>query len=691
MVLGIKLGYDYSKLDENGLVREGTEIDEKVVLIGCMSGTDEAGSDPYDCSKTTKKGQLGTVDKTFITEGEEGTRIAKVRIREERLPAIGDKMASRSGQKGTIGMVIREADMPFTRNGLRPDLIINPHALPTRMTIGQLVECIIGKACLVNGAHGDCTALTSDDSQLASFGRILSKAGLHSSGNEVLYNGMTGEKIESEIFMRPTYYMRLKHMVKDKVNFRATGPRTQLTRQPVSGRANDGGLRIGEMERDAVISHGATDFLRESMLVRGDQFYMAVCNKTGGIAVYNPEKNLFLSPLADGPVKYADSLDGKTMNVEQITKYGRSFSIVRVPYAFKLFMQELQTMNIRMAIITEDNVDQFDSMNFSKNIDLLTNLDKPSDVIKQIIESQDNEEVRKRNKQIIRGFKQREQQQAEPIMSKAVAESSNFESSNFESSNFESSKLQDIYKPSSEPAYFEGEEAYARDDTNDFLKTRVPGMIYSADVENLPPGYNSQGETLYNEETGENYPFDSAIGHYRDPLTGKIVIRKDFFKSEKFEYGDTVYFINNQTDPWTVVNIVDNNLVLQNTVDNQVKVAGTGEITHHRTAAPAQTFFNPGSPQMSPPGSPQMSPPGSPPAIVFNPNIIISSGPNSKISAPENISQQQPPNPVIESDGSSASSIAELNFDEPQIKKAPESTVTSGAALADGAFIVKKI
>ena len=216
-------------------------------------------------------------------------------------------------------------------------------------------------------------------------------------------------------------------------------------------------------------------------------------------------------------------------------------------------------------------------------------------------------------------------------------------------------------------------------------------MIYSADVENLPPGYNSQGETLYNEETGENYPFDSAIGHYRDPLTGKIVIRKDFFKSEKFEYGDTVYFINNQTDPWTVVNIVDNNLVLQNTVDNQVKVAGTGEITHHRTAAPAQTFFNPGSPQMSPPGSPQMSPPGSPPAIVFNPNIIISSGPNSKISAPENISQQQPPNPVIESDGSSASSIAELNFDEPQIKKAPESTVTSGAALADGAFIVKKI
>ena len=700
-VLGIKLGYDYSKLDESGLVREGIEIDEKVVLIGCMSGTDEAGSDPYDCSKMTKKGQLGTVDKTFITEGEEGTRIAKVRIREERLPAIGDKMASRSGQKGTIGMVIREADMPFTRNGLRPDLIINPHALPTRMTIGQLVECIVGKACLVNGAHGDCTAFTSDDSQLASFGRILSKAGLHSSGNEVLYNGMTGEKIESEIFMGPTYYMRLKHMVKDKVNFRATGPRTQLTRQPVSGRANDGGLRIGEMERDSIISHGATDFLRESMLVRGDQFYMAVCNKTGGIAVYNPEKNLFLSPLADGPVKYADSLDGKTMNIEQITKYGRSFSIVRVPYAFKLFMQELQTMNIRMAIITEDNVDQFDSMNFSKNIDLLTNLGKPSDIIKQIIENKDNEEVQKRNKQLIRGFKRHAKRSEESITpeesmtpeeyiksSKEVAKASTFEPSIFEPlSTFEPSTFDNEYEASPVQEYFENEEAYeayAKDDTNDFFKRRAPGIVYSADVENLPPGYSSHGETLYNEETGENYPFDSTIGHYRDPLTGKVVIRKDSLMTAKFDHGDTVYFINNQTEPWTVVNVVDNNIVVQNTVDNQVKVAGITEITHHRTVAPAPTFFNPGTPLGTPPESPS-------PAIVFNPNIIISSGPNSKISTPENTQQQQQqqqPIPSVESGSSSASSITELNFDKPQIKKAPESFDTT---LAGGSFVVKMV
>lgn len=370
-VIGQKVGYDYSKIDKHGLVKEGTEITDETIIIGMTSNI--PGSDNLmDCSETTKKGQLGIVHKTYITEGEEGTRIAKVKIREERIPAIGDKMASRSGQKGTIGMIIPEQDMPFTKDGLRPDIIINPHAIPTRMTIGQLVECIVGKACLHNGFHGDCTAFNSNGNQISDFQRLLTESGMHSSGNDILYNGMSGEQIESEIFIGPTYYMRLKHMVKDKVNFRARGPMTQLTRQPVSGRANDGGLRIGEMERDSIISHGATEFLKESMLVRGDQYYMAVCNKTGGIAIYNPDKNLFMSPDADGPLRFVDSLDG-TSNVEHITKFGRSFSIVRVPYVFKLFMHELQAINVKMSIITEDNVDQFDNMNFSRNISLLTN------------------------------------------------------------------------------------------------------------------------------------------------------------------------------------------------------------------------------------------------------------------------------------------------------------------------------
>ena len=382
-VIGKKVGYDYSKLDKYGLVKEGTEITDETMIIGMTSnipGKDEL----IDHSESTKKGQLGIVHKVFITDGEEGTRIAKVKIREERIPAIGDKMASRSGQKGTIGMIVPEQDMPFTKDGLRPDIIINPHALPTRMTIGQLVECIVGKACLHHGFHGDCTAFNSNGNQLADFQKLLTQSGMHSSGNDVLYNGMTGDQIESEIFMGPTYYMRLKHMVKDKVNFRARGPMTQLTRQPVSGRANDGGLRIGEMERDSIISHGATEFLKESMLVRGDQYYMAVCNKTGGIAIYNPDRNMFMSPLADGPLKFVDSLDGTKTHIEHVTKFGRSFSVVRIPYVFKLFMQELQAINVKMAVITEDNIDQFDNMNFSKNISLLTNGKTMQEIVEEV-------------------------------------------------------------------------------------------------------------------------------------------------------------------------------------------------------------------------------------------------------------------------------------------------------------------
>jgi hypothetical protein len=324
-----------------------------------------------DMSKTPKKGQLGIVDKTFITDSEEGKRIAKVRVREVRIPNIGDKMASRSGQKGTIGLVVPEQDMPFTKDGIRPDLIINPHALPSRMTIGQLVECIIGKAAAQYGGFSDCTAFINKGSKIGVFGELLPKVGFHSSGNEVLYNGMTGEQLEAEIFMGPNYYMRLKHMVKDKINYRALGPRTALTKQPVSGRANDGGLRIGEMERDSVISHGAVNFLTDSMMERGDKYYMAICNNTGMLAIYNPSKNIFMSPMADGPVKYIGSLDGKDMHIENVTKFGRSFSVVKIPYSLKLLIQELQTMNVQMRLITEENIQQIENMTYSKNIDKL--------------------------------------------------------------------------------------------------------------------------------------------------------------------------------------------------------------------------------------------------------------------------------------------------------------------------------
>lgn len=388
----LKEGFDYSKLDTHGLVKENTEIDDRVVLIGQVTSTTDNKGEYIDNSKTTKKGQLGFVDKSFISEGEEGFRIAKIRVREERLPAIGDKMASRAGQKGTLGLIIPEEDMPFTADGIRPDLIINPHALPSRMTIGQLVECLLGKACTLYGGYGDCTAYATKGANYETYGHMLTKMGYHNSGNQILYNGFTGAQLFSEIFIGPTYYMRLKHMVKDKINYRATGRRSALTRQTNQGRANDGGLRLGEMERDGIMAHGLSYFLNESYMVRGDEYYMAVCNKTGAIAVYNPERNLFLSPFSDGPLVFNNSKDGQPV-LDALSIYGRSFSILRIPYALKLLIQELQVMNVQMRIITEENVDQLLNLSYqSQNIDKLLGIDHGEDgtvnrEIREIIEN----------------------------------------------------------------------------------------------------------------------------------------------------------------------------------------------------------------------------------------------------------------------------------------------------------------
>ena len=391
-VKGVKDGFDYSKLDSYGLVKENTPIDDRIVLIGEVTTMSDQKGEYMDNSKTTKKGQLGFVDKAFISEGEEGFRIAKIRIREERIPTIGDKFASRAGQKGTIGLLVPEEDMPFTSDGVRPDLIINPHALPSRMTIGQLVESLFGKACCMYGGYGDCTAFSTKGANADTYGHMLTKMGYHNSGNQILYNGFTGEQVYSEIYIGPTYYMRLKHMVKDKINYRAAGKRDFLTRQTNQGRANDGGLKIGEMERDGIMANGLSYFLNESYMVRGDQYYMAVCNKTGTIAVYNPDKNIFLSPFADGPLLFNRNVEGQEI-LDAISKFGRTFSVVRIPFAMKLLMQELQAMNIQMRIITEDNIDQLTNLSYqSRNIDKLLHIDHGEDGtverdIKEIVEN----------------------------------------------------------------------------------------------------------------------------------------------------------------------------------------------------------------------------------------------------------------------------------------------------------------
>ena len=384
-VTRLKPGYDYSDLDENGLIKENTLLDDKKVMIGKVTSNINEPDTFTDASVFSKKGQLGYVDKVFITEGEEGFRTAKVRVRHERIPNIGDKFCSRCGQKGTIGLVIPEENMPFTEDGIRPDIIINPHAFPSRMTIGQLVETQMGKACLIAGGFGDCTAFMNEGPKHEVFGKVLSNSGYSSNGCQVLYNGETGEQLQADIYVGPSYYMRLKHMVKDKINYRSKGPRQALTRQTVQGRANDGGLRIGEMERDGIIAHGATKFLQESMLIRGDEYFVAVCNQTGMVAIYNESRNLFMSPYVDGPIKFTETIDDKSVgNIENISKYGRTFSIIRIPYTFKLLIQELQTMNVQLRIITDKNIDNLSSMNSSNNIiNLLGDKANPLTIVKE--------------------------------------------------------------------------------------------------------------------------------------------------------------------------------------------------------------------------------------------------------------------------------------------------------------------
>ena len=348
---------EFPQYDENGIIREQMQVSGKTPIVH-MTG------DSKSRFKYTKRDQMGYVDKTFITNDPIGSRTVKIRICEERIPNIGDKFASRAGQKGTCGIVLSELDMPFNANGIRPDLIINPHALPSRMTIGQLLECLIGKVHLEHGSYGDCTAFNAK-TNIPKYQSELIKYGFNSTGTEILHNGMTGEQITSNIFMGPTYYMRLKHMVKDKINFRERGPMTGLTRQPVQGRSNEGGLRIGEMERDGVVANGLNMFETESMMTRGDGTYtdpetnsrnlyrIRIDNATGLISIQTPFNHI--SPTLDGPLDIDTTL-------QTLPKHNKSSSTLNVPYSFKLLIQELATMNVQMRIVTSDTVDQLKYM-----------------------------------------------------------------------------------------------------------------------------------------------------------------------------------------------------------------------------------------------------------------------------------------------------------------------------------------
>ena len=267
--------------------------------------------------------------------------------------------SNRHGQKGTIGMLIRAHDMPRSASGIVPDFIMNPHAIPSRMTIGQLLENLFGKAAANIGAVGNGTPFMNQGSPHEEAGATLERLGFEKYGNEILYNGQTGEQIPSAIFMAPVFGMRLKHMTEDKWNARGEGRKEQLTHQPTGGRGNQGGLRIGEMERDAISGHGISAFVRESFMKRSDGTGFIICNSCGTIPIYNERQGLYVCALCDGPVQFAGENSRNLELIPPVKRTKASFSRIEEPYAMKVLGQELETyMNISMRYLTEGSLRQ---------------------------------------------------------------------------------------------------------------------------------------------------------------------------------------------------------------------------------------------------------------------------------------------------------------------------------------------
>ena len=337
---GIKYG-NYDKLNSQGFIPENTKVENRDVIIAKIIPIKENRNDPTktikyeDQSKTFRTHEDTYIDKNYTGRNGDGYNFAKVRVRTLRKPVYGDKFSSRHGQKGTCGNIIPECDMPFTKDGLKPDIIINPHAIPSRMTIAQLKETLLGKVLIELGIFGDGTSFGNLD--IKTIAQELQKTGYESYGNEIMYDGLSGEQMETAIFIGPVFYQRLKHMVNDKQHSRAIGPMVNLTRQPAEGRSRDGGFRIGEMERDVMIAHGMSSFCKERLYDVSDKYSAHVCKKCGMLAAYNDGKGS-----SDFTVHKCNTCDNMT-----------DFAKVDIPYAYKLLSQELQTINVVPRLMVE--------------------------------------------------------------------------------------------------------------------------------------------------------------------------------------------------------------------------------------------------------------------------------------------------------------------------------------------------
>ena len=337
-VKGYKSEHDYRFLEDDGIISTESKVNDGDVIIGKTSpprflgdldGFSLSANIRRESSVIVKNDERGVVDMLFLTENEEGNKLVQARLRDERIPEVGDKFASRHGQKGVIGLVMEECDIPFTSSGVKPDIIFSPHSIPSRMTIGHLIEIIAGKVGALNGRFVDGT--TFDVENEKDLRRELLSLGFRENGSEKMYDGVTGNELESTIFIGNMYYLRLKHMVANKLHARASGRIQLLTRQPIEGRSKGGGLRLGEMEKDCFVAHGASLLLKERF--DSDKILLYICESCGMVAINDEYRSQRSCPKCGG-------------NVE--------INAIELSYAFKLLLDELKSLLINPKLILKD-------------------------------------------------------------------------------------------------------------------------------------------------------------------------------------------------------------------------------------------------------------------------------------------------------------------------------------------------